>query len=90
MDRRTGNPRGLTPDGQKIRELREDRGITAAELAKATGRSTDFIYKIEQRSWRISKVTATRIANTLSVSRDKILAGNDAGTGSDAETKIPA
>lgn len=90
MDRRTGNPHGLIPDGEKIRELREDCGLTVIQLAQATGRSADFIYRIELHNKRISKVTASRIAKTLSVNRDEILAGNDAGTGSEPEPKALA
>ena len=79
MDRRTGNPRGLIPDGQKIRELREERGLTVIQLAQAIGRRHEHVRRIELYSKPVSKVTASRIANALSVTRGEILAGSDEG-----------
>lgn len=90
MNRRTGNPHGLTPDGQKIQEIREDcAGLSRAQLAQAAGISADFVLRIELYNKRVSKVTATRIAKALSVRREEILAGRD-DTGSDAEPKALA
>jgi len=94
MDRRTGNPHGLIPDGGKIRELREDCGLTVTQLARAVGRSADFVRRIELYGKPVSKVTASRIANTLSVkrevTREEILASGGDDSESDAETKVPA
>ena len=95
MERRTGRTRGLTPDGQKIQELREDEaGLSRTQLAHAAGISADFVMRIELYNKRISKVTGTRIARTLSVTRevtrDEIIAGSGDGTGSDAEPEALA
>lgn len=94
MERRTGNPRGLIPDGQKIRELREDCGLTVAQLAQAVDRTPLYIRKIELYSKPVSKVTASRIANTLSVkrevTREEILATDGGDIESEPGPKVPA
>lgn len=93
MERRTGNPRGLTPDGPKIRKLRVDRGLTVVQLAEAVGRMPLTVRKIELYSFRTSEVTASRIARALSlpaerVTVDDITVSDDIE--SEPEPKVPA
>jgi transcriptional regulator with XRE-family HTH domain len=86
MAQRTGRPRGLTPDGEKIRRLRVDRGLTTAELAAQVGRHPQSI-RHSERGGSISDVFASRLARALGISVKDLLADD---TGSDAETKVPA
>jgi DNA-binding XRE family transcriptional regulator len=87
MAQRTGRPRGLTPDGPKIRRLRVGLGLSAAQLAPRVGLHPKTVMAIESTSRPVSDVTASRIARALGVSMSDI---TDYDTGSDVETKIPA
>lgn len=91
MSKRKGRPRGLTPDGLKIRHLRVEAGLTARQLAAQIGLHPGTMVNVEGQNRRISHVFASRLARALGVSMSDITdwAGND-GTGSDAEAKISA
>lgn len=67
MPKRMGRPRGLAPDGPKIRRLRVGLGLTAAQLARRAGRSPQSIMAIERESRPISDVFASRLARALGV-----------------------
>ena len=66
MTRPTGRPRGLTPDGEKIRSLRVDHGLTARELATQIRVHPDSI-SLWEKGNRISDVYASRLARALGV-----------------------
>ena len=66
MTRPPGRPRGLTPDGEKIRDLRVDHGLTAPELAAQIRVHPDSIALWEKGN-RISDVYASRLAKALGV-----------------------
>ncbi len=71
MSRRTGRPRGLTPDGPKIRSLREERGLTARQLAEQVRLHPDSL-KATEGGRPTSRVIACRIATALGVNVDEI------------------
>ena len=66
MTRPPGRPRGLTPDGTKIRSLRVDHGFTAVQLAAQICVHPDSIALWEKGN-RISDVYASRLARALGV-----------------------
>jgi DNA-binding XRE family transcriptional regulator len=75
-----GRPRGLTPDGPKIRSLRVDLGLTAAQLAPRVGLHPKTVMAIESTDQRVSDVTASRLATALGVKVEDI-------TGDDVESE---
>lgn len=94
MPQRPGRPRGLTPDGPKIRQLRIDRGITVTDLAKRIGRHRDTIWGVEgPKKWAMSEVLASQLATALSTPDERItvddITVND-DTGSEPEPKALA
>lgn len=61
--------------GIRIRSIRKTRGLTRDWLAERSGISSKFLYEIEQGKKRFSAETLCRIASTLDVSCDYIMAG---------------
>lgn len=61
--------------GNRIRELREEFGITREELAEDTELSVKFLYEIEKGRKGISAVTLLKIAKRFSCSCDYIMTG---------------
>ena len=60
-------------DGNKVRSLRENEGLTLEELAQVAGLSLNFMSYIE-RNLRDTNTTAlARIASKLGVSADELL-----------------
>ena len=53
--------------GARIRELRRRRGLTQAQLAKATGLAADSISRLEQGRFSPSFDTVTTIADGLGI-----------------------
>lgn len=58
--------RTITPNAKKVKELREGRGWTQADLAKKSGRSERSIQKIEAGSMCYA-FTLTKVAEALKV-----------------------
>lgn len=56
-----------TVNGAEIRRLREERGITAAELAQAAGITVDYLYRVERGERQPSGPRVRRIADLLEV-----------------------
>lgn len=66
MAQRKGRPPGLRPDGQKIRELRAELGLTADQLAERVGMHPESL-KQNEKGRPIAAVKAGRIARVLGV-----------------------
>jgi len=54
-------------DPQKVRNLRESKGMSTRNLARAAGVSTETIYSIEHGKRLPSVTTLTKIARALGV-----------------------
>jgi predicted transcriptional regulator len=58
-------------DGRKIRRLREERGMSVAELSRRSGISTSTIYKLQRgpkgRTWAARNYTLKPLADALGV-----------------------
>jgi transcriptional regulator with XRE-family HTH domain len=63
--------------GDKLREVRQKMNLTMDELARMTGLSKNFIYKIEKGHQDISSGNLLTIAKTLNVSTDYLLTGEE-------------
>jgi len=57
----------LADIGEKLRELRKDKGLTLEQLAQACGCSASFVSQIERNKVSPSLSTLKRMANTLEV-----------------------
>jgi DNA-binding XRE family transcriptional regulator len=87
MSQRKGRPRGLTPDGPKIRRLRLERGLTAAQLAPRVPLHPKTLMAIEAANKSLSEVAASRLAKLLGVRMSDITDYDDSDSGAE---KIPA
>ena len=63
----------MTVKGNKIRELREERGLTLNELSKKAGLSISYLSEIERGSKKPSLKTIDKIAKALNVNKAQIL-----------------
>ena len=63
--RRSGNIRGRVPNGQKIRRLRINRGLTPAEFSQLIGLKRDTIYRIELYNMPVAEVRVAKMARAL-------------------------
>ena len=61
--------------GERIREIREKRGMTQENLAEAAGLSKSFLSEVENDKSNISSQILLRIANELGASMDYLLDG---------------
>jgi len=61
--------------GERIREIREKRGMTQDKLAEAAGLSKSFLSEVENDKSNISSRILLRIANELGASMDYLLDG---------------
>jgi transcriptional regulator with XRE-family HTH domain len=61
--------------GDRIREIREKRGLTQEQLAKAADISKGFLSDVENNKRNISSQALLRIANHLGASVDYLLQG---------------
>jgi len=61
--------------GDKIREIREKRGMTRDQLAAATKISKSFLSEIENKNKNLSSENLLKIANELGASVDYLLRG---------------
>ena len=61
--------------GERIREIREKRGMTQENLAEAAGLSKSFLSEVENDRSNISSQLLLRIANELGASMDYLLDG---------------
>ena len=61
--------------GERIREIREKRGLTQEQLAKNATMSKGFLSDVENNKRNIGSQGLLRIANALGASVDYLLAG---------------
>lgn len=59
--------------GSRIREIREQKGLTQEELARAAAIDRSYLAQIEQGKRRISLDVAYRIAKNLDCSIDSLM-----------------
>jgi ribosome-binding protein aMBF1 (putative translation factor) len=61
--------------GSAIRDLRDARGMTQAQLAEECGLHRTFIGWVERGEWNVAILNLRRIAKSLRVSLAELLAG---------------
>ena len=72
--------------GERIRKLREEKGITREELATRAEITTKFLYEVENGKKGMSANNLCKISRELSSSCDYILLGrNKVNSGSEVE-----
>jgi transcriptional regulator with XRE-family HTH domain len=59
-------------NGATVRRLREDKGITIAQLARDAGLTRDLVWKIEHAKINGSPQTRKALADALNVTLDDI------------------
>jgi transcriptional regulator with XRE-family HTH domain len=65
--------RTVTPDGERIRELRLEAGLTPEQLGSAIGRHPQTIRKLERGAIKnASEILIAQLAKALSVKRADI------------------
>jgi len=75
-----------TPIGNKIRELRKQRGWTLEKLADQTGSSKSYIWELENKNPpRPSAEKIAKIAAALKVTTDYLIDDSGAATEEDAK-----
>lgn len=62
--------------GKIIKNIRTERGLSQADLAEYTDLSVPYISHIETGRRKASLETVVNIANTLNVTVDRLLSGN--------------
>jgi transcriptional regulator with XRE-family HTH domain len=62
----------LNYDGQKIRRLRKQRGLTLVQLGELTGRHPAALRNVEKNLKNASRAMLTGIAHALEVSLEEI------------------
>lgn len=58
--------------GERLRELRTERGLTQEQLAEAAGVDRNYIGQIERGERNVALVNIVRIANALEVKPDEL------------------
>jgi transcriptional regulator with XRE-family HTH domain len=61
-------------DPQKVRDLRESKGMSTRELARAARISTETVYAIEHGKRQPSVTTLEKLANALGVAAKDLFA----------------
>lgn len=72
--------------GALMKRLREERGMTLAELARLTRKTKGYLSKLERSRKLPPFTTLSTIARALGVDLDHFLANQSAATGIDAES----
>jgi transcriptional regulator with XRE-family HTH domain len=79
----------LATTGERIREIREKRGLRQDQLASQAKISKSFLSEIENNNRNVSSQALLRIANILGASVDYLLTGESKETGKRAITIPP-
>ena len=64
--------------GQRIRDLRRKRGLTQEQLAELADLSTPYVSHLERGSKKASLAVLVRLSESLEVTADQLLSGNQA------------
>lgn len=89
MARLRGRPPGLNTDGEKIRRLRIEHGLTMRQLAAQISVNQESVRRAE-KGGPLGGVTTARLARALGVTMRDISDWPGDDSESDAETKVPA
>lgn len=65
----------MATTGDRIREIRESKGLTQGDLSEAAGMSKGFLSDVENNNKNLSSQGLLRIANVLGTSVDYLLKG---------------
>jgi len=74
--------------GQRVREIRKQRGLTLKEVAEATGLSLTYLSDVERERTQPSLKTLQRIAGGLNVTTTDLMRGV-ANLGEETEEALP-
>jgi transcriptional regulator with XRE-family HTH domain len=80
----------MATTGDRIREIREEQGMTQDQLAEETGISKGFLSDVENAKRNVSSDYLLRIANALGSSLDYLLRGDKATEKRRQPVVIPA
>ena len=69
----------MATTGDRIREIREQRGMTQDQLAEAANISKGFLSEVENNKRNVSSENLLKIANVLGASADYLLRGERTG-----------
>lgn len=73
-------------DGNKIRKLRKQKGLSIDELAEQTGRHPESLRNLERGNKNASKVMLTWIAKALDVEPDAFAPDDEPGADHDRKS----
>ncbi|MGE0116176.1 MAG: helix-turn-helix domain-containing protein [Steroidobacteraceae bacterium] len=79
----------MATTGERIKQIREKKGLTQDQLAEAAGISKGFLSDVENNNKNISSQSLLRIANALGASVDYLLQGATIEAGDKAPVVIP-
>jgi transcriptional regulator with XRE-family HTH domain len=79
----------MATTGERIREIRDKRGLTQDQLATQAKISKSFLSEIENNNRNVSSQALLRIANILGASVDYLLTGESKEATSKGPTVIP-
>ena len=80
----------MATTGDRIKEIRTKRELTQDQLSEKAHISKGFLSDIENNKRNISSMKLLEIANTLGVSVDYLLKGEEVDNRASAEVKIPS
>jgi transcriptional regulator with XRE-family HTH domain len=83
-------PGRTAPPGALMKRLREERGMTLAELARLTRKTKGYLSKIERSRKLPPFTTLSTIAQALGVDLDLFLSGQAPAMGNDAASQAAA
>ena len=76
-------------DGQKLKSILDERGMSVRELARRTGINRTTLYYIVKNDTNIRYDFALRIANELKIDVDEICSNNPFSNKSDDDEVVP-
>jgi transcriptional regulator with XRE-family HTH domain len=79
----------MATTGERIKQIREKKGLTQDQLAEAAGISKGFLSDVENNNKNISSQSLLRIANALGASVDYLLQGATIEAADKAPVVIP-
>ena len=74
--------------GERMRELRRNKGLTQSALAEKTGLSSQYICLIESGKKKASLNSLLSISNALDITLDEFMYGNDKQISNEYEREI--